>query len=72
MMPAPHHRLPLARLVAAAADDLDADRVARARLTRPVADALDLDDVAAALGFDIDALRSDLRAGRVEATIATA
>ena len=61
----------LAQLVAEATDDLDAARVARERLAQPADDDVDLDDVAAELGLDVDAMRADVRAGRIEATITT-
>jgi hypothetical protein len=59
----------LAELVAEATDDLDAARVARERLAQPADRDVDLDDVAAELGLDIDAMRADVRAGHVEATV---
>ena len=61
----------LAELVAEATDDLDAARIARARLQEPDTGDIDLDDVAAELGFDIDAMRADVHAGRVTATVTT-
>lgn len=60
----------LADLVAEASDDLDAARIARQRLQVAVnSDGIDLDDVAAGLGFDIDAMRADVQAGRISATV---
>ena len=61
----------LAELVAEAADDIDAARIARQRLARPETDDVDLDDVAAELGFDIEAMRAEVAAGRVTATVTT-
>lgn len=61
----------LAQLVADAADDRDAARAAREGLSTPEDDDMGLEEFAAELGFDAEALRADVRAGRVEATITT-
>ena len=73
LMPSEDGRFALARLaslVAEAADNLDAAKIARERLTQPLSDDVSLDDAAALFGVDVAARREAVAAGTSTAVIA--